>query len=99
MSTEDKKPEKTTAAKAAPAIDVPRGVPVKTLRFARATQVPGHQVTEVVANTQNPNGSGWVIEYIAQMRHHRITYTSNTKEVRTVFVHEVHVQSWEPAAL
>lgn len=97
--------EKKTEAPAAdqpkaPAIELPRGVPVKMLRFVRSTQVPGYPQTDVVQTQKRPDGAFWEIEYVAQMRHHRISFTNpnDKRQTRTVFVHETHVQSWEPLA-
>jgi hypothetical protein len=104
--SDDKKTEKTTTAapKAAPNLELPRGIPVKMMRLVRPTQVPGHPQTDVVQAVKQPNGQQWEIEYVPQMRHHRITFTNpnesdDTKKVRTAFVHETHVSVWEPQAL
>lgn len=90
----------STAPKGTVAQDVPRGMPVKLLRFVSSIQVPGHSVTNVVSAIKQPNGAYWEVDYIPQMRHHRITYCDpNRKKLDTVFVPESQVQSWEPAAL
>jgi hypothetical protein len=99
-------PEKKTEAPAekpkatAAPIDVPRGVPVKLIRFVRSIQVPGYPQTDVVQTQKRPDGAYWELEYIAAMRHHRISFTNKNdqRQTRTVFVHETHVQSWEPLA-
>jgi len=102
--TNEKPAASSTNTRPAATLDVPRGVPVKMMRLVRATQLPGHQQTDVLAAVTNPNGQKWEIEYVAQMRHHRITYTNPNEpklelRVRTAFVHETHVTVWEPAAL
>lgn len=81
--------------------EIPRGVPVKLVRFTRSMQVPGKQADDTAKSETLPNGRSWTIEYIPQIRHHKITYTDpgRQKEPEVGFVHECHVLAWWPAAL
>jgi len=99
--TEDKKTEKTAEKKSQFLADVPRGIPVKVLRLVKTMQLPGHGSTDSVQAQVLANKTSWTIEYIAQIRHHKITFTDPGREDRckTAFVHESRVDSWEPAAL
>lgn len=104
MTTEnDSKPKNEKAPKLAQS-DTPRGMPVKILRLVRPTQVPGYPQTDVISTQTTPDKRSWTIEYIPQMRHHRIDfYNPNASKEedrhRVGFVHETHVSVWEPAAL
>lgn len=82
--------------------ELPRGIPVALLRFVRPLQVPGQQSGDSVKAETLANGRRWEIEFIPQMRHHKITFfdAERQKDGPDVgFVHEVHVLSWKPAAL
>lgn len=94
------KPEQVD--KAPKTFDVPRGIPVKLLRLHRAMQVPGKQADDVVAAGVMPNGRSWEIEFIPQMRHHKITFTDPGRQKdgpEVGYVHETNVLTWWPAAL
>lgn len=97
MSDDKKNKQQQTAPSALS--DLPRGIPVAVLRFTRPMQVPGRQSDETLKADKQPNGREWIVEYIPQIRHHKITFLDNDrqKEPRIGFVHESHVLSWEPA--
>lgn len=95
------KPETPRASMDAPSLAaLPPGIPVRVLRLDRNVQLPGIPVTDVITATAKP-GPGrreWRIEYIPQIRHHRITYFPHDarNEPEVVFVPESHVTSWTP---
>jgi len=97
--SEDKKSEKTKHQASAIA-DLPRGIPVAVLRFSRPLQVPGRQSDDTLKSEKVANGRTWEIEYIPQIRHHKITYSDPDRQKdgpKIGFVHESVVLSWEPA--
>lgn len=104
MSDDKKNEKQEKAAAKPPAVETPKGMPVKILRLVRATQLPGYPQTDVIATQKMPDRREWTIEYIPQMRHHRIDYynpnaTKEEDKHRVGFVHETHVSVWEPLAL
>jgi hypothetical protein len=92
----DKKP-----APPSPLAELPRGISVLELKFNKIIQVPGHQSTDTCSAKKLPNGCYWEIEFIPQIRHHKITYVDPSRKERcsTKFVHESRVDTWEPAGL
>lgn len=112
MTTETDKPEKkhrpeptakppTAAVASSAPRDLPAGIPVKVLKLDRQMQLPGIPVTDVITATTAPEAGRreWRIEYIPQIRHHRISYYPHDprKPDEVLFVHESHVASWQPA--
>ncbi len=80
--------------------DVPRGVPVASMRFLdRTMQLAGFSSSgEPLLSRAQPNGREHRIEYIPEMRHHMVTYLDPTaRTVSFEFVHESQVKSWRPA--
>lgn len=101
MSNEDKKTatdKKFEQVKEKGIGDIPRGIPVAFARFAKPLQVPGHQSADGVRSEKLANEREWIVEYIPQIRHHKITYLdpARSKEPKVGFVHETHVVAWEP---
>lgn len=102
--SDEKKNEKQQDKAAASKPPGPGGMPVKMLRLVRPTQLPGYPQTDVISTQVTPDRRSWVIEYIPQMRHHRIDFynpnaTKDEDKHRVGFVHETHVSVWEPLAL
>lgn len=79
--------------------DVPAGIPISFMRFtSKSFQVPGQQSGEALKAVKLANEREHRIEYIAQMRHHMITYLDPTaRKVEFAFVHESLVMTWTPA--
>lgn len=95
------KPNKPQGEKTAPnpLAELPRGIPVKVLRLMKPMNIPGYSVTDVVnGDLHEPNRKRWTIEYVPQMRHHKIIFHDPTPHAPAVtfFVHETHVVTWEP---
>jgi hypothetical protein len=79
-------------------LDFARPVPVAIARWDRALQYPGRASETAVKTEKLANGSVWLVEYLAPIRHFRITYTDPRKKTVTVgFVPECRALSWEPA--
>lgn len=80
--------------------DVPRGIPVAFMRFtSKAFQVAGMQSGETLNAKVQGNGCEHRLEYIAELRHHMVTYIDRPK--RTVafeLIPEALVMNWKPAA-
>lgn len=91
-------PKKTEAAKASsPPLEVPRGIPVAVLRFAKPTQVPGHAVAPVIKTETSKSGKRWEIEFIPQLRHHRVTfYGVRDEPPQVLMIHETRIDNWDP---
>ena len=78
--------------------DIPPGIPVARLRLHRPMQVPGKQADDSIKAETLPNGRRWTIEFVPQIRHHRITYYDDRRgEPEVGYVHESHVLTFWPA--
>jgi hypothetical protein len=79
--------------------NIPAGIPVRRLNLVRPMQVPGYPATQAVETRELANGERWEIEFIPQLRHHRITHwpAQLAKPVKTEYLHEQHVVTWEAA--
>lgn len=80
-------------------LDVPKGIPVRIVRFVnKGMQVKGMQSGDVLKAQKYPDGREHLIEYIPQIRHHKITYNDPNYPDRSgvTMVHETRVDGWEP---
>lgn len=86
------------AIKAAGSSDIPPGIQVKRIKLYRPMQVPGRQADEDIKAETHPNKKRWEIQFVPQIRHHRITYwDGRNDEPEIAYVHETHVHEWWPA--
>lgn len=93
------KPE-PAPSKASLVVDSMQSIPVAFVRFGRPFQVPGRQVDEAMKAETHANGRSWSLEYIPQIRHHKITFVDPHRDggvAKIAFIHETHVLAWEPA--
>lgn len=75
----------------------PASIPVKTLRFASPLDVPGRTGASALSVRKQDNAGTYLIEYQPQLRHHKVTYSRTGQATEVRYIHECHVQSWEPA--
>lgn len=88
-----------------PQFDWSKPVPVAVIRFDRGVDVPGKMNENYLKSTSaadraaRPDGDIFDVEYIAAIRHFRVTYTSKGKrKVGVAFIPEGRALSWEPVA-
>lgn len=80
-----------------PKADAPKTIAVKCLTFHQAHPALG--ALSSISGSTKANRSPYMIEYVPQMRHHRIEQVQGDKKPpRVLFVPEAAVASWEPAA-
>jgi hypothetical protein len=90
------KPIEVTEAKPKGSIGDAKTIPVKHLAF----HVP-HPKLDATQNisAESRLGQRWVaIEFVPSLRHHRLEIRKPGEDPRVLFIHEVHVASWEPLA-
>jgi hypothetical protein len=80
--------------------DLAPGIPIAWIWLDRQLKLPGHPATDHVEAKTLPNGTRWEIEYIPQIRAHRVTlYPGDPgKEIETEMLHEGFVIRWKPGA-
>ena len=112
--TEPKKPAPPKAPPKAeatlpelPKLDWQKPVPVAIVRLEKGVIIPGKTVdvngymksTPLAEREARPDVDIWDVEYIAAIRHFRITYVSKgRKRNELAFNHESRALSWEPVA-
>jgi hypothetical protein len=75
----------------------PPTIATRVLWFSAPTDIPGKNGASSVTAKKQDNAGSYRLEYIPQMRHHRIAFKHHDRPEEVRYVHECHVRSWEPA--
>lgn len=72
-------------------------IPVAILYFEKPTDIPGKHGASSVTSGRSPNGSGWDVEFLPWLRHHRVTFHPHGKEPAVVrMVSTERAPYWDP---
>lgn len=78
----------------------PEGIRVKHIRFDRALDIPGSGMENALhGRAADPKDTPQVmheVEYQPWIRHHRITQFDRKGPVKTIYIPEGWVLTWEP---